>query len=61
VFRQFNVSERFNLQFRGEAFNLPNHPQFNNPGNSLNGANFGMITSARPVERQIRLGLRLGF
>jgi hypothetical protein len=61
LFRQFNLSERFNLQFRAEAFNVPNHPQFNNPGNAVNSANFGMITSARPVERQIRLGLRLGF
>ncbi len=61
LFRQFNLSERFNLQFRAEAFNLPNHAQFNNPGNGVNSANFGMITSAKPVERQIRFGLRLGF
>jgi hypothetical protein len=61
LFRQFSLGERFNLQFRGEVFNLPNHPQFNNPGNAVGSANFGMITSARPAERQIRLGLRLGF
>jgi hypothetical protein len=61
LFRQFALSERFNLQFRAEAFNLPNTPQFNNPGNSINSANFGMITSAKPAERQLRFGLRLGF
>lgn len=61
VFRQFRINERVNLQFRGEAFNIPNHAQFNNPGNAVNSANFGMITSAKPVERQFRLGLRLGF
>lgn len=61
LFRQFNLTERFNLQFRAEVFNLPNHAQFNNPGNSVNSANFGMITSAKPVERQFRFGLRLGF
>lgn len=61
LFRQFRVTERVNLQFRAEAFNLPNHAQFNNPGNAINGANFGMITSAKPAERQLRLGLRVGF
>ncbi|MBC7924339.1 MAG: TonB-dependent receptor, partial [Bryobacteraceae bacterium] len=61
LFRQFRVTERANLQFRAEAFNLPNHPQFNNPGNAVNSANFGMITSAKTTERQIRVGLRLGF
>jgi hypothetical protein len=61
LFRQFALSERFNLQFRAEAFNLPNTPQFNNPGNSITSANFGMITSAKPAERQLRFGLRLGF
>ena len=41
-------------------FNLPNHAQFSNPAKSVNSA-FGMITSALPVERQIRVGLRSGF
>ena len=61
LFRQFRINERVNMQFRAEAFNIPNHAQFNNPGNAVNSANFGMITSAKPVERQFRLGLRLGF
>lgn len=61
LFRTFSITERFKLDFRAEAFNLANHAQFSNPGNSYEGANFGMITSALPAERQIRLGLRLGF
>jgi hypothetical protein len=61
LFRQFRITERINMQFRAEAFNIPNHAQFNNPGNAVNSANFGMITAAKPVERQFRLGLRLGF
>jgi hypothetical protein len=61
LFRRFALSERFSLQFRAEGFNVMNHAQFSNPGNSVGSANFGMITSAPAVERQVRLGLRLGF
>ncbi len=31
--RQFNLTERANLQFRAEFFNLFNHPNFGDPGN----------------------------
>ena len=65
--------ERIKIQFRAEAFNLTNTPIFNNPNASVSSATFNsdgtikalngfsQITSAQPVERQIRLGLRLSF
>ena len=35
--RQFNVRDRYTLQFRAEVFNLTNTPHFANPsGNGLN-------------------------
>lgn len=54
------LSERFNLQFRAEVFNLFNHPNFNLPDNFLGSPTFGSITSARDP-RHIQFGLKLLF
>jgi hypothetical protein len=54
------LSERINLQFRAEAFNLFNHPNFNLPDNFLGSPTFGRITSARDP-RHIQFGLKLLF
>lgn len=53
-------NERVNLQFRAEAFNLFNHPNFNLPDNFLGSPTFGRITSARDP-RHIQFGLKLLF
>jgi hypothetical protein len=61
------VVERVSLQFRAEAFNLFNHPNFAQPGNSFTAATFGQITATRTVRgdlgssRQLQLGLKLIF
>ena len=54
------LSERVKLQFRAEAFNLFNHPNFNLPDNFLGSPTFGRITSARDP-RHIQFGLKLLF
>jgi hypothetical protein len=37
IYRTFQLSPKFTVQFRGEAFNVLNHPHFANPsGNGLN-------------------------
>ncbi|HLJ85513.1 MAG TPA: carboxypeptidase regulatory-like domain-containing protein [Candidatus Angelobacter sp.] len=74
LFKNFSLTERVKLQFRVEAYNALNSPQFvfgNFSGNTdLGGinngspanANFGMIDSTRQFsERQIQLAFRFMF
>jgi hypothetical protein len=61
------VTERVSLQFRAEAFNLFNHPNFGQPQNNLAVTTFGQITATRTVRgdlgssRQIQFALKLLF
>ena len=67
VYRKFDLSERINLQFRAEAFNLSNTPHFSNPRSDISSANPGLITGIANTgregidERTFRFALRLGF
>lgn len=56
------ITERVNMQFRAEFFNVFNHAQFNNPGGNITGgpSSFGIIGSARPG-RIGQLALKLVF
>ena len=60
ILKNTHFNERVNLQFRAEAFNLFNHPNFNLPDNFLGSPTFGRITSARDP-RHIEFGLKLLF
>jgi hypothetical protein len=60
VVKNTALSEQFNLQFRGEVFNLLNHPNFNLPDNFLGSPTFGRISSSRDP-RHIQFGLKLLF
>jgi len=44
--KTFRVTERFNLEFRAEAFNVSNTPPLNDPNGSFGSAAFGSITAA---------------
>ncbi|MEN6602374.1 MAG: TonB-dependent receptor [Bryobacteraceae bacterium] len=61
VLKDFTLYERFKLQFRGEAFNLPNHPNWGGPASNISTlATVGTI-SGRGSERQVQFGLKLLF
>lgn len=76
LFKNFQLSERFRLEFRSEFFNILNHPTFNAPGFGGNGViaipgstdflntAFGEIGSTRfPFNdpRQIQFALKLYY
>jgi hypothetical protein len=55
------ITERVNMQFRAESFNVMNRPQFSNPNLSAASANFGKITGQANFARLIQMGLRLSW
>jgi hypothetical protein len=59
--RATDGTNRTNLEFRAEAFNLFNHPQFSNPNPIIGTAQAGVINSTAVANRQVQLGLRLSF
>ena len=75
-FKDFQIKERFRLQFRAELFNIANHPNFNAPrfgGNGVvaisnsgnfNSSTFGEIGSTRDAPydpRQIQFALKFFY
>jgi hypothetical protein len=61
LLKNFRFTETKSLQFRFEAFNAPNHPNWGNPDTNRNSANFGRITGMRGTMRELQFGLKLLF
>ena len=64
LFKEFLLSrlrEGMHLEFRAEAFNLFNHPQFQGPDTLVGDSNFGVITSTVNKPREMQLALKLYF
>ena len=61
--KNFNFSERKYLQFRFEAFNVLNHPNFGDPSTGLSAGGFGTINSTRGgiAMRQLQFSLKVVF
>lgn len=54
-------SESRYLQFRLEAFNFPNHPNWGNPNTNVVSGGFGQITGTRTNMRNLQMALKLVF
>jgi len=62
ILRNFKVKERWNMQFRVDMINMPNHPQFSGPSTDPLSSNFGKVTSqSAATNRWIQLQFRLRF
>ncbi len=63
-FKQFSLGamrEGSFLEFRAEAFNALNHPQFAGPNTVVGSSAFGKVTAQANSPRQVQLGLKLYF
>jgi len=61
LMKDFRIMERGTLQFRAEAFNLPNHASFGNPTSSLNSSAIGKIGATSVDQRAVQFAMRLSF
>ena len=71
LFKNFQITERFTLQFRSEFYNALNTPYFNQPSSNLSyssstqltpdGSRQGEIRGTRQDMRILQFGLKLSF
>ncbi len=60
--KKFRLTERQNIDFRVELFNIANHVSFGPPGRDITSlASFGQITSQVGTPRNIQFGLKYNF
>jgi hypothetical protein len=57
--KTFNVTERFRVDFRAEAFNVFNRVVFGSPQSNLNNNTFGTISSQANSPRQMQGGIKV--
>jgi len=61
LFKNTAITERINLQFRSEFFNIFNHPFFARPDSSFGNPTYGTVNYVLNNPRQIQFGLKLVF
>jgi hypothetical protein len=60
--KDFRIGEFARLQFRGEAFNMPNHVSFGNLSPSISSpSTLGRISATSVDQRAVRFAVRLSF
>jgi len=61
LFKTFQLTERFRLQFRSDFFNTLNHPSFGNPDANISSPDVGKIFGTSSSPRAIQFAARLSF
>lgn len=61
LFKHFNVTENSRLQFRIEAFNLPNTPSFSAPNSTIGTSAAGRVNGTVSSPRQIQAAVKYNF
>jgi hypothetical protein len=62
VYKRFGITDRINLEFRAEFFNIMNHANFDVPAANISvPAQVGRITNITNTPRDIQFGMRLAF
>ena len=62
LFKEFSLApmrEGARLEFRAEAFNALNHPQFAPPNSTVDSGQFGLITQQANTPREMQLALKM--
>jgi hypothetical protein len=55
------LREGMAMEFRAEAYNIFNHPQFQFPGATIGTASAGVISATAVPNRILQMALRLSF
>ena len=62
VAKDFKVYDRVTIQFRAEAFNLTNTPQFSWPDTAFGSTTFGVVSGTMNIgPRNVQFGLKVDF
>jgi len=61
LIKNSSVTERINIQFRAEAINAMNHPQFTAPNTAPANTAFGVVTGEFAWPRVIQFGMKVLF
>jgi hypothetical protein len=62
IVKRFNITETKSFEFRLDAINILNHPNFSNPNTNINGVGtFGRITTTNGSARRFVLNTRINF
>lgn len=61
AFKNTPITERFNLEFRAEIFNLFNRVQFALPNTTVGSTSLGVVTAQQNSPRLVQFALRLKF